>query len=301
MDEKNPQKNISENIKTIHTYSSDMADAVRTNEASVIKIALAEQEKREREALYKQAEGSNIKKFLLLIGSIVLIGLAVGGVYYLMKKNNAVNAPVQNTTANIETLISYDDQAFLDMSNATSTIDTASIIQGELKKNGKSGGIKSLFLTHVVNAKPDLLPLSKFLSLLKLTAPSLLIRSLDDQYMTGAYQPTDGSVPAHLFFLFKTKDYSQSYAGLLGWEKTMLDDLFNLFNIDVSGNNSVLLEKPWKDVVINNVDARALYTDDNKAVLYYLFIDKDNFLITDNIDAIKEVSQRLLAKKIKPL
>ena len=37
-------------LKTLRTYTSDMADAVRENEASVIKIALAEKEKRERDA-----------------------------------------------------------------------------------------------------------------------------------------------------------------------------------------------------------------------------------------------------------
>jgi len=301
MDEYKPQGNINENIKTIHTYSSDMADAVRTNETSIIKIALAEQEKKEREALYKKAEGSSGSKILLVVGSIVLITLAVGGVYYLMKRNAATNAPVKTTTTNIEALISYDDQVFLDMSNATSPIDISSIIQNELKKGGKSGNIKALFLTHIANAKPELLQLTKFFSLLKVTAPPMLIRSLSDEYLVGSYQPTDGAGQGHLFLLFKTKDYNQSYAGLLGWEKTMLDDLFNLFNIDVSGDASSLLSKPWKDVVINNVDARAIYDDGGKALLYYLFINKDNFLITDNQDAIREVSSRLLAKKIKPL
>ena len=44
MDEQNiPKPN---NLKTIHTYASDMADMVRDEQQSVIKIALAEQKRR---------------------------------------------------------------------------------------------------------------------------------------------------------------------------------------------------------------------------------------------------------------
>ena len=45
MDEKETQpNNQGVNLKTLRTYTSDMADAVRENEISVIKIAVAEQQ-----------------------------------------------------------------------------------------------------------------------------------------------------------------------------------------------------------------------------------------------------------------
>ena len=46
MEEKEKKPNYNRDSKVLRTYTSDMADAVRTNEVSVIKIALAEKEKR---------------------------------------------------------------------------------------------------------------------------------------------------------------------------------------------------------------------------------------------------------------
>lgn len=296
MDEQKHQ----ENIKTIRTYSSDMADAVRQNETSIIKIALAEQQKHEREELYKKAEGTNTSKVLLLLGSIFIVVLALGGIYYVSQKKNIQNTPIQSTK-NIDTLISYDTQSFLDMTNATSATDTAGIVQTEIKNNSKASGIHVFFLTHIITEKPELLPLDNFLSLTKITAPGALIRSLDNSYMIGTYKTTDIDSLPHLFLLFKTKDYNQSYAGMLGWENTLLDDLFPLFNIDVSGDKANLFEKKWGDIIINNNDARILLDDNGNPVLYYMFIGKDNFVITDDQATIKEITNRLVAKKIKPL
>ncbi len=88
---------------------------------------------------------------------------------------------------------------------------------------------------------------------------------------------------------------------MLAWEKTLASDIVEIFKIDVSGNQSNLLEKSWKDVVIDNKDARVLYDARDNALLYYIFTDKSNFVITDNKDTIREVTGRLLIKNLKPL
>lgn len=300
MEEEKPKGNIGENIKTIHTYSSDMADAVRQNEVSVIKIALAEQKKHEQEALYKKSEGTSVSKTILFLGGLIIIAVAVGGIYYLVQKKKA-DSVVTEVATNIDTLISYDSQTFIDMTNTVSVTDVAGILQTEVAKGGTAGSIKSLFLTHATTSKQEFLPLEDFLNIIKTTAPSSLTRSLDDSYMVGTYQSKDDEATPHLFFLLKTTDYNQSYAGMLAWEKTLLDDFFVIFHIDVSGDRSTLFEKSWKDIIIENKDARILYDTQGNPVLYYLFIDKNTFIITDSQDTIKEVSSRLLAKKIKPL
>ncbi len=85
MDFENKQLNDEE--KALRTYTSDMADAIRQNEVSVIKIALAEKEKREQENIYKQAEGTKTSKIFFVIGGIILISVGLVGSYYLFQKN----------------------------------------------------------------------------------------------------------------------------------------------------------------------------------------------------------------------
>lgn len=309
MDENKIQNNkIDQDLKTIHTYTSDMADAVRENEASVIKIALAEKEKREREEIYKEASGTNTSKFLLVIGGIILISLSIVGLFFLFKKDIIPNPSVQSI-GNNSTLISFDEEARIDTESANTEIDLAKLINLEVDKSGKPGTIKSIFLTKDTNGTQELLGIKDLMSLMNTGAPSALIRTLSDEYMIGTFTDvinpnnTDPSVrpKTHLFLIFKIKDYNQAYAAMLDWEKVMLHDMFTLFNIDVSGNRSDLFEKPWKDIVVDNKDARILYDQDGNDILYYIFVNKDTFIITNSKETIKEIDLRLLAKTTKPL
>jgi len=152
----------------------------------------------------------------------------------------------------------------------------------------------------------------QFVSLFELDAPQALLRTFDTDYMVGSYlEKTTKTLDAegqeqietetHPFIIFKIKDYNQAYASMLAWESLLLNDMFVLFDTDVAGQRSVLFEKPWKDIILDNKDARILYDKDGKDILFYIFTSKDTLLITDSKQAIKEISARLLAKETKPI
>jgi hypothetical protein len=299
MDEQNEQLNIpQENLPTLETYSSDMAEAVRENEASVIKIALAEKAQEEREVLYKKAEGTGTQKLFLVLGGIILIVGAIIGSYILIQKNQQRNTvSEQAVVKNPSTPISYDTYTYLDATNAATVFDLADLIKAPLSASEKPQSIKSLFLTKTVTLDqktgPVSVPLSiqQLVSILGLKAPAALLGTFNAQYMIGAYQDTDKPYP---FLIFTVKDYSQAYASMLQWEHTMLNDLYPILGIDVSGDRSGLLTKQFKDILINNKDARVLYDDTGKEVLYYIFINKNEFAISGNSNAIKEIISRSL-------
>lgn len=308
MEENNAQlNNKEEELQTLRTYSSDMADAVRNNEMSVIKIAMAEQRKHEMEKVYEEEKSITPAKIILMIGGVILILSSVVGLYFMFQKKNA-NTVVEQTISKIDTLISYDDQSYIDTTNIASATDLTNALKLEINKPTKTDTIKSFFLTKNTNGVFGLIPLKDFLSLMNVTASPSLIRSFSDNYMVGTYTPAStaqGTQPANnkpsLFLIFAVKDYNLSYAGMLGWERTLLSDIFTLFQIDISGDNNYLLNQSWKDIIINNKDARVLYDKSGNALLYYIFIDKNNFVITDNQDTIREISSRLLLKNTKPL
>ena len=301
MEEKNPQINTDgSEAKTIHTYLTDMAETVRNNEISVINIAVAEQKKHEREDIYRKADGTNSKKLFLLIGGVILLLGTFVTIYFIIQKNKVSNIPITNVTnSKIETIISYDSQSFIDVSQTTSSNDFVKLLKPEILKVGNPDSIKSIFLTNSMSGSPEILKLEDFTSLLGITAPSSLIRSLSDQYMIGTYTSSIKNSKPHLFLLFKVKDYDIVYAGMLQWEKTMLNDMFNLFNINTAGNSISLFEMPFKDALINNKDMRVLYNDSGDNVLSYVFIDKNNLIITDDQDTIEKVASLLLFKNIK--
>jgi hypothetical protein len=296
MDENEKKLNDKKDVKVLRTYTSDMVDAIRTNEISVIKIALAEKEKRDQQELYKKAEGTGFTKTLLIIGGIIFIVAAIFGSSYLIQMKKIKDTP-KPTINNIETFISYDSKLYIDATNITNVTDLSNTIKKE--QQADSGMVEALFLTNTVNSVPGILISKNFLSVINSTAPGALTRSLSDKYLLGEYSSPNSNMPA-MFLIFETTDYNQAYASMLEWEKTMLGDLYVLFNINIPDSQSPLFEKPWKDIVVNNKDARVLYDENGAGILYYVFVNKNDFVITNNVDALKEVINRLIIKNAKP-
>lgn len=294
MDENKKQFN-DKDIKVLRTYTSDMANAIQTNETSVIKIALAEKDKREREQIFEKAEGSTFSKILLIIGGIILISGAVFGSYILIQKKKAGDTIVP-IIKNIETLISYDSQVHIDVTSATNITELSGLVKNN--KNPNPGLINSLFLEKNISGSKELITSKDFLKLIDATAPEALIRSLSDSYLLGEYYKSPKITPS-TFLIFQTTNYNQTYASMLTWEKTLLKDLFVILNMDLASTENetgVLFEKNWDDIIINNIDARVLRGENGEAILYYAFINKNNLVITQNVLSMKEIMARLITK-----
>src|SRR3989344_235299 len=132
-------------LKVLRTYTSDMAEAVRTNEMSVIKIALAEKDKREQEELYKKAEGSKFSRVLFIIGGIILISFAIYGSYFLIEQKKTKEIP-KSTITNVESFISYDSKSYIDTTHTGSTVDLMTLVKKEEIPGAEL--IKVLFFTE---------------------------------------------------------------------------------------------------------------------------------------------------------
>jgi len=305
MEENNKEKQnisgINDGVQVLRTYTSDMADVIRNNDMTVAKIAMEEKRKNEEDELYRKASGTKGSKIFFLITGIILIGVAIFGIYYVLQKNKETPATSQKVE-NVSTFISYDSSAYIDVTD----VNTLSGLLTLLEKEGDTDKtIKAFFFTEKVNItsgkttieSSKLINSENFINLVETSIPSALLRSLDDSYLLGEYMNINdtgtGNKPS-MFLIFKTTNYNQSYASMLEWEETMLKDLYSLFNISVS--NSELFEKPWEDIIINNRDARVLYGANGEALLYYLFINRDKFIITTSVDALQEVVERLLIK-----
>jgi hypothetical protein len=305
MDENKTQPNKN-NLKTVRTYMSDMADTVRENEISVIKVALAEQNKNAREDLYRKAEGSPVKKIIWIIGGVILMAGAIYGAYYFLKQKQIKEIPQQIIRE--KSIISYDETSSIDLTNENEFINkikTEKSIPGTIKN--KTGSIKFISLSKEIDGVKEKILIQDFFNGMKFTAPSSFIRSLSDSYMVGTYTKDSSEVASitdstpKLFMIFKSKDYEFSYAGMLEWESTMPGDMLGLYELNTTDTKLALNKRLFKDVIISNKDSRVLYNENEKPILYYLFADKDTIIITDSIDAIKEISSRLVINNIKPL
>jgi hypothetical protein len=295
MPDNNTQKNYKDS-KVLRTYTSDMADAIRTDEMSVIKIALAEKEKREQEAVYREAEGTSTSKILLIVGGVVLIVAAIIGSYFLIQKKKEKEVPIP-IPGNQETFITYNANSYIDVTDKYNVMELLDAIKQQ--ENQNTGLIKALFLTKKINNVDEQLTSNSFLSIIKTSIPGALTRSLSDKFLFGRYSNKNSVNPVDksaTFLVFQTNDYTQAYASMLDWEETMLKDLSILFNINIPESDNIVFQKPWKDIIVNNKDARVLYNESGEALLYYVFMNKNNFIITNSLEALKEIISRLTIK-----
>ncbi len=304
MEEKQPTQPNNENLKTVKTYMSDMAETVRQNEISVIKVALAEQNKHEREDLYRKVEGTTSKKFFWAIGGIVILAGAIYGSYYLLGQKKVKDAPAPIVRE--ESIISYDGVKEISLGQTNSLIK--SIVETEKNSQASSSGnIDYIKIYQDNNGVNELITIKTLFSNLRFNAPASLVRSLSDSYMMGIYAksfsdaPNDPNSKPKLFMIFQSNDYEYSYAGMLEWEKTMASEMIPLFKPEAADTYTNQTGLVWKDIIISNKDARVVLDESGKPMIYYLFIDKNKLLITESTDVIKEVTSRLMIKNMKPL
>ena len=293
------QKPVIKKLNTVRTFSSDMAQATKGNNVSVISVAVAEQKKREKEEVYEKAKVTPMKKFIWITLGTLLILLGLGLYYVVFMRKTTETVPVIQTPSAIEAPIPYDDTVHIDITNTISGVDISKLIYGEILKTTSVHKIKDLLIYKTVSNVPQPVHATDFVNQIGSSMPDSLARSLTDSYMVGTYASEAGA--PHLFLIFKTNDYNIAYASMLSWENTMLGDFFSMFGIDVSGDKKERLDEKWNDIIIENKDARVLYDSAHNPILYYAFLDKADCIITDDPSIIKEVASRLITKNIKPL
>ena len=289
-------ENNKQKAKVLRTYTSDMAEAIRQDEASVIKIALAEKARREREAQEKKAEGTNFTKTAFLLGGILLLAIAGATIYFLFfRKTEEVVVPVEST---IESFLSYDSNQIIETSSIENFIQLITTIKE--KEGNLSGIIKTFFFVKEVGEQKEFLSPAELLSLANVKVPDSLLRALSSNYLFGKYEinQTIKETAPFLILEANTNNYNQAYASMLNWEDTMLSDLLFFFEIKLPEGKLAISYGSWGDLIIKNKDVRVLRDPYGKGLIYYSFVNKNSFVITTRAEALAEIIDRILTKNL---
>jgi hypothetical protein len=274
-------------LAPIRTYNTDLADAVREHGGSVVRVAIAEDEKRRRE--YEEtAIGSKRNLFFIIGGTILVLG-AIGGVWWAYQNKGAASVVVPVVEAVPHSLV---------LSDAAQTIDIGPMQVGDIYAavNGivavpgiQPGQVKNIILTKTADGSLARPSASNLLSGLGTHAPDTLLRSLSPDYMLGVYQYDKAS----LFLIVHGTAHDFLLSGMLAWEPYLFTDLAPLFKIDTSGFTKASLGKVvFYDAIIANHDARAALDADKNPLLYYSFLDPNTILIAADPKVLTEVVTR---------
>jgi len=275
-------------LKQIRTFQGDVAEVLQRERGSLVSIQRAEHLK--KNPLHDTSSENYKNKsesFFLLVGSLLLFTLGMVGVWY------AYNAFIKGgatpvTTASANRFIPVDAEINLNFT-VTSREALIDILSGAVM-DGASKELRHFVFTKEGTSKPSyLFPISEFLERLEVHAPGNLVRAFDPPFMFGALEKST-------FLIIKLSSFENAFAGMLAWEKTLSQDIGPLFATSELLRN-LPIDSVFTDIVDKNKDIRILMFND-QTVLLYSFFDNNKLIITDNIDTLRILVDRLIQEKL---
>ncbi|OHA92299.1 MAG: hypothetical protein A3J09_02375 [Candidatus Zambryskibacteria bacterium RIFCSPLOWO2_02_FULL_51_21] len=280
MDESQGEKS---ELKQIRTFQGDVAEALGRQNESLVSIQRQETAKRPPESSAESELDKKKKDFLfLLVGSAFLIIVGSLGAWFGYKEYQRRIAPPV-VTVPTSRFITASKETTLGI--ATMTREEFALAFAEVARDVPAGAI-----LHVAVA-PEITT-SQFLNILEVRAPGALVRSFDKLFMIGV-------IGGNPFLIVKLVSFENAFAGMLSWESTMPQDLLPLFPQN-EGLKAITTTSVFKDIVVRNKDVRALPggASSTTPVLLYTFFDNKMLIITDSIEALETLMDRLTRERL---
>jgi len=311
-----PQKFQNENIKT---YQTDVAHTIKSENVSVIKMALAEQRRQQVQGTPQDAiRARGIGKIILVISIIlVLAGAGVAAYAVFLAPSSKPLAPSTNTTSTsgqnkpAVTSIKTEERAVIVINNK-SVDDIKKAILKEKENEIDAGSIREIVISAQSGDATQKINTEGWFAALGTRAPQQLVRALGDDYTFGFYSTN----PHDTFAIFEVKSFDNAFAAMLTWEGFIEDDIVKLFERKyptdpaaattttatstktASSSSSVFTANNFIDRVYFNKDTRVLLDEKGRVRLLYSFIDPNTLVISSSETTFKEIIDRLTSGKI---
>ncbi len=265
-------------------------EALQRQKESLVSIQRGEQIKRGLSGTSAQTANQDStggkEFFLLLLGSLILFALGAAGTWYVYGEFTRKTA-TQTVGIPANRFISANSEVNLDFQTLTrdSLINTVSNTINDIPDSE----LRHIILRKAAEDKLAVLSTSEFLSALESKAPGSLVRAFDPLFMFGNYR-------ASTFIIIRLSSFENAFAGMLAWEKDLARDIGPLFA--TSGLlRDIAPESVFIDTIDRNKDIRMLAFED-QVVLLYSFFDNNMLIITDSIETLRTIIDRLTREKL---
>ncbi len=275
---------------TVRTYASDVADAMRRGQGSMVKIALAEQARRE-DGGEDVADKATSRKFIALSIGLIALGIIIAVVAIIATKKKPVTV-VTNVPPPM--IITLDDSRRIDITGMTRTTIKSRISDALVNAAPRLNTIQSIVPVEQSGETYTEVSTEQFLTRIESAMPSALRRTLDSHMLFGVHA-FDGNGP---FLLLTTDSYATAFDAMLTYERVMFDEFYDVFGLSAT-DYRYLFTSQFQDKVIRNQDTRALLSPEGKPVFFYTFLGekKNVILIATKESTVEEVVRRLRGTK----
>ncbi len=284
-------------LKTLRTFQSDLADTIKSGGASVVKIAMAENARKEK--LKAERDPRSSKNLFLILGGVIFAVIGLGIIGYAFLRTLPQTVPLTPSEgSSVPGYVRSESDLPVNLTGFTRDQIKETIAKAYREANPKLGSFAHLILfTTDQTGAQHMLTTSDFFNSIESVAPPALIRSLNDSFTAVVH----GWNQDGLALLFQTNSYENTFTGMLSYEKDMFDELYEIFGIDTSGDQSYLYNQNFKDKVIKNQDTRAIVDKKGNPVLFYTFLGehKDLLVIANTDTILEEIVNRLTASTLR--
>jgi hypothetical protein len=294
------------NIKPLHTFNSDVTEAMKSNKTSIADIVTAEQERKRKEALFQandQEEDRGNKNTIVMIGIVLgsLILLSIGGYFLFIIVAPALQqqSPTAASTLPNDIVTSESSTNVVISNENRDAIMQA--ITGKINSSIPFGTVEKVMLVHD-DATNTPLGSDEIASLVGPEMPNILLLSIADNPYFGIYSSSGGNQP---FIVFKISSYEDAYSGMNAWESNMIRDVQPIFlsksdqlagpyfTVTTSGESYT-----FRDALFQNKDIRIIQNKQGKIIFLYSFVDPTTLVITTNENTLKEILNRMIQTKL---
>jgi hypothetical protein len=306
---------------------TDAAEAIRTQNETLVSMSLAEEKKkaaRREEIATKEASTAPgakpaprpLGRFVIILGLIILVagaGVAIKFALPTLRTIDlpSVSLPIFGTPAT--------DQSTKTTGTPTSTSPTRSLIPAQSEKrfivNRETP--EHLFATIAVERTAGVAPgkihnfyfseettdpaggastasisANRLLILANVPTPAILARSLEAPFMVGLYwEECSQATP---FFIFKVSGYDTGLAGMLAWEKDLPHFFDTMFGTKFLSGPSTPAK--FRNTVVLGHDVRALEGLPAGSILY-TFASPSTILVAGSQSALEALLPFLLVRR----
>ncbi len=264
---------------SVRTMVGDVQEYLKGKKISLAEL-LAQRSKKETET-YEESWLNKFRPALYLAALILILTLAGFGAFWLRK---TLNQPAIVKPANPALFIPAKQEKIIEIAGSD-----LNLFLGQWKE---IFGLKLLprefAAIHIFDAEQNkFLEAGDFFRLIKAPLPPFLLNSLGGRMNLGIMDTPRGTESV---FIFEIKSYSEAFAGMLAWEKSLPKALADLLSSEIGldrGDNN------FQDLTIANHDARILKNRKDEIILAYAVFNRRILILAQSPAAFEAAIKQL--------
>jgi hypothetical protein len=302
-----PPQTPNPQLKQIRTFQGDVATALGRQNESLVSIQQNEASRRRVSGLpspaeSEAAEGKRRDFAFLLLGSLFFIIVGLAGAWYGYREYLSRTAPPVLVVPE-NRFIAPNSEVSLDISGLNR--ESFALKFKELVRGTPRDELKHVMVRSGALETSAPITTAELLTLLENRAPGSLVRAFDKLFMTG----TVGENP---FIIIKLTSFENAFAGMLAWEENLAEDLTPVFS-NAERVKAIAPGSVFKDVILRNKDVRVMEIGVTspqsseatstprvfmETVLLYSFFDNNMLIITNRLDTLQTLIDRLTRERL---